>query len=268
MKTDNPNWKQLMAFKDAWDETLAGMEKEPEDTILEAIFKQQVRHCSCLSHDIGIYDRAEKGTPNRSYRFLYESVERFLTRKQSELNRSDIQRSKRDHDRGRENDRGRTRERSATPAPSKDKTKGKKGKKTKTRDKSRNRDSSTESNSSGKRINSKSKPGICYTWKNTGKCAKLDKGECGYNHPDNLRGSSSGSSSSSRSSSKSGKKGKGRKGGGKGKKGKRSESPKNKKGITCYFFLRAKCNKGENCDFGHDENELKKFQEKNKGDFQ
>jgi hypothetical protein len=132
MKSDNPSWKQLSAFKDAWDETLAGMDKEPEENILEAIFKQQVRNCHCLSHDIGIYDRASKGDPSRTYRFLYDSVERFLARKQSELNRSDIQRTRRDQDHGKDDGRGRSRERHAAPAQGKDKSKGKKGKKAKT----------------------------------------------------------------------------------------------------------------------------------------
>jgi hypothetical protein len=124
------------------------------------------------------------------------------------------------------------------------------------------------SNNSQMRLNGKQK-GVCYTWKNTGKCAKLEKGECGYDHPEDQRGSSSGSNSSGRRSSRGSSKGKG-KGKGKGEKGKRKESPKgnkNKKDIACWFFLRAKCDKGENCDFGRSEEELKKFQERKK-DFQ
>ena len=271
MKSDNPNWKQLASFRDAWDETLAGMEKEPGEDVLEAVFKQQVRHCHCLSQDIGIYDRAPKGDPSRTYKFLYESVERFLARKQSELNRSDIQKTRRDYDRQKDDHRGRSRERSAAPAQGgKGKDKNKKGKKDKKRRNSKG-DSSRGSSNGSRRLNGKQKGGICYTWKNTGKCARNDEGKCGYEHPEDQRGSSSGSSSSGKrgNSRGSGKGGKG-KGKGKGKKGKRSESPKHnksKKETACWFYLRAKCDKGDNCEFGHIEEELKRFQDKKK-DFQ
>jgi hypothetical protein len=114
-------------------------------------------------------------------------------------------------------------------------------------------------------LNGKQKPGVCYAWKNTGKCAKREKGQCQYDHSEEQRGSSSGSSRSSSKGNKWGKKDKGK---GKGKKGKRSDSPKDKKGIVCYFFLRARCTKGDSCEFGHDEAELKKFQDKAKKDFQ
>ena len=62
VKGDNPGWKQLQDFRDTWDETLAGVEKEPTEDILEALFKQKVKVRNCISHDLSIYDRAEKGT--------------------------------------------------------------------------------------------------------------------------------------------------------------------------------------------------------------
>ena len=255
IKGDNPGWRQLQAFRDTWDETLAGMDKEPGNDILEALFKQQVRHCPALAHDIGIYDRAEKGTTERSYKFLYEAVQRLLSRKQSEVNRSDIQRTRLEGTRPSEAEgkRGRTKERSAAPAPHK-----------KDRKKTPRGNSGSRAGGKGRkatppnqrRLSGKQK-GICYSWKNNGKCEKHERGECGYAHPEENRGRSrSSSSASSKSSGRKSSKGK-RKGGGKGKKG-RDKSPKDKKSVHCHFYLRAVCTKGDKCEFKHDPEELEK----------
>ena len=79
------------------------------------------------------------------------------------------------------------------------------------------------------------------------------------------RSHSSGSSSSSKSK-------KSRKGGGKGKKGKRSPTPPaERKNVTCTFFIRHKCSKGDDCEFKHDSKEQEEYQKKmkkKKEDFQ
>jgi hypothetical protein len=49
VKVDNPGWKQLQDFRDTWDETLAGMERETAEDILEALFKQKIKTCNCFS---------------------------------------------------------------------------------------------------------------------------------------------------------------------------------------------------------------------------
>ena len=258
LKGDAPGWKQLQGFKDAWDGPLAGMEKEPAIDILEALFKDKIRYCRVLSHDIGIYDRAEKGTHERSYKFLYEAVERLLQRKLSEANRADVRRTMKDgtvtKDEKRDRSRGRPRERShAAPAEGhKGKTKSK-GPKKKGRDRSKSKSPGRSTSSKGD-----GKKGVCYTWKNTGKCDKHDKGECNYSHDpkDKARSSTP-------------------KGGGKGKKGKkgrdkskpRSSSHQDKKKTHCFFYLRMKCSKGDSCDFKHDPEELAKAKKDNK-DFQ
>jgi hypothetical protein len=274
VKGDNPGWKQLQDFRDTWDETLAGMEREPAEDILEALFKQKIKTCNCISHDLSIYDRAEKGSPMKTYKYLYEAVEKFLSRKISEANRADVQRTIKHgngstHD-NRENGRGRSKgRRDAAPAAGKEK-----GKKNRKNSRGNSRGSSKggrDGSNNSRRLNGKQK-GVCYTWKNTGKCAKNEKGECPYKHDDADRnsskgGSRSGSSGSSKSSGS--KKGKGKKGRGKGKRGKRDQTPpaKDRGSIACYFYLRSKCTKGGDCEYKHDSEELEKFK-KNAKDFQ
>ena len=202
IKGDNPGWRQLQDFRDTWDETLAGMEKEPTDDILEQMFRDKIKECRCISHDYETYIRAEKGTPSKSYQFLYDAVDNFLLRKLREFNRSDVQRRGKDQ---RDESRGRSRrERNATPAPS-DKNK----KKDNSRGNSRGRKPSKGNkgkkgrSSSPRRLNGKQK-GVCYAWKNTGKCDKYERGECGYGHDEADRNTGNRSSSpGSRSSSSS-----------------------------------------------------------------
>lgn len=273
MKGNNPGWKQLQDFRDTWDETLAGMEKEPAEDILEALFKQKIRFCDCLSHDISIYDRAEKGSTERSYQFLYDAVNRFLSRKLSEVNRADVQRnikrglrddpnSNKGHDR-----RGRSRDRPALAAENgKPKRKPSGGN-------SRGRSAGTKGGGKGNRKTSRSASpkggkdrhkGVCYSWKNHGKCDKKDQGKCPYSHDDKDR-----SSSPSRSPSPGGK-GNRRTSRGRGEysKTKRERTPiAERKNKSCYFYLRNKCQRGDKCDFKHDPDELEKFRSKRK-DFQ
>ena len=276
VKGDNPGWKQLQDFRDTWDETLAGMEKEPATDILEALFKQKVRVCSCIAHDISIYDRAEKGSAEKSYQYLYEAVEKFLSRKISEVNRADVQRTIKHggsdkNDNHNRNNRGRSKERTATPAP----TTGK-GKKNKKNPRGNSRASSKggrggSADGNRRRINGKQK-NVCYSWKNTGKCAKHEKGECNYTHDEEDRASSKGGSRSGSpgsNRSKSGSRKGGKKGRGKGKaKGKRDPTPpaKDRGSIACYFFLRSRCSKGTDCEYKHDSSDLEKFK-KNAKDF-
>ena len=265
IRGDNPGWKQLQDFRDSWDETLAGMENEPSDDILEPMFRDRIKDCRNISHDYETYIRADKGTPQKSYQFLYDAVDNFLLRKLRENNRYDVQKKNKDHGRS---DRHNSRSRPAAPAAQKDKKKGKKQPRGNSRG-SGKRDSSTESN---RRLTSKQKGGACYTWKNTGKCEKHEKGDCGYSHKEEERGinkkngrgrsKSSGSSSSSKSNKSKGR--------GKGKKGKRSPTPPaDRKKTTCTFFIRLKCTKGEDCEFKHDVKEQEEYQKKaKKKDFQ
>ena len=60
VRGDNPGWKQLQAFKDAWDETLSGMEKDPATDILEALLKGKIKRCQLMTIDVAAYDRAER----------------------------------------------------------------------------------------------------------------------------------------------------------------------------------------------------------------
>jgi hypothetical protein len=259
-------WKALLEFRDSWDEFLAGMEREPTDDVLETMFRDKIKDNRCISHDYENYIRAEKGSPMKSYQFLYDAVDSYLSRKLKELNRAQIRKENTEGRKGdTRNDRGRSRERPATPAPTKTKKKKGDGK-----GKDRNRtpprkDPRTrrDSHSPGK---GNPKRGVCYLWKNRGKCEKHDKGECPYKHEEKDKGTNS------RSSSPKDRKGrgdsKGRKGSGKGD---RSLSKgRDRKSIPCHFFLRGKCLRNEKCEFKHDESDLQEYNNKkgNKRDFQ
>ena len=262
-------WKSLLDFRDTWDETLAGVENEPSDDILEPIFKDRVRECKCIAHDYENYIRAPKGSDIKSYLFLYDAVDSFLTRKLKEQNRSQIRNDSKD---GKRNDnsekRGRPKERNATPAP-KAGGKGRGNKRGGSKGKPKKGDQSPRSSvSPSRRINGKQKSS-CYTWKNTGRCEKHEKGECNFEHKEEEKGSGGSRSPGSSQGGKRGRDGsKGRKGKGKGGKkgggsGSRSESAsRDKKDVACYFFLRCKCMKGKDCDFKHCDKELAAFKKK------
>ena len=57
-------------------------------------------------------------------------------------------------------------------------------KKTKSKGPKKKGSGRSKSKSPGRSTSSKGdgKKGVCYTWKNTGKCDKHDKGECDYSH--------------------------------------------------------------------------------------
>ena len=249
------------------------MEDEPADDILEPMFRDKIKDCKCISHDYETYLRADRGSANKSFQFLYDAVDNFLLRKLRETNRYDVQKKNKDSGR---NERSNSRSRPAAPATQKDGRRGRKQSRGNSRGSGKR--NSSKDGSERRMLNSKQKGGVCYTWKNTGKCDKHEKGECGYSHKDKDKGAnkdggrgrsnSSGSSSSSRSNkSKSGK------GRGKGKKGgKRAPTPPGeRKNVTCTFYIRHKCTKGNDCEFKHDSKEQEDFQKKmkkKKEDFQ
>jgi hypothetical protein len=77
----------LQRFRDRWQTVLVGMVDAPNDAVMSEILLAKINDSPGLSHDIGEYHRAEKGTPTRSYDFLMRAIERFVHRKQQEANR-------------------------------------------------------------------------------------------------------------------------------------------------------------------------------------
>ena len=74
-----------------WESALAGIKKELTDDALEALFIERVRDCQSIAQDIGVYDRAKEGEPERSYAFLVEAVTQFIERKRRKDNRKAVQ---------------------------------------------------------------------------------------------------------------------------------------------------------------------------------
>ena len=53
----------LKKFINRWDAVLAGMKKEPEETVLRDVLLRQIRPSTLLKYDIDTYDRAKEGDP-------------------------------------------------------------------------------------------------------------------------------------------------------------------------------------------------------------
>jgi hypothetical protein len=228
MKGDSHSARQLELFINTWDHTLAGMKHEPTDDVLEALFIERVRNCHPLAQDIGIYDRAREGQPERSYAFLYEAATRFIERRRRKENRDAIQKALTNASNGR-----------VPAAPVADRAKGK------TKGKYRSRSPSAGRKGKGGRPPSQGRKNICFAWKNIGKCERHEAGNCKYDHPPGSRRQSE-SPGWTKVKPRSGSKG--RKGKGKGKY--RSAS---RKSIPCMYFQKGNCKAGDNCNFSHDD---------------
>jgi len=81
---------RLQQFMENWDNVLVRIHDDVPEHQLEQIFYAQVKQSKVLSIDIGMYDRAARGTPERSYRLLYNSVRRHLDRLRQQRNRQSI----------------------------------------------------------------------------------------------------------------------------------------------------------------------------------
>ena len=80
----------LEPFMNSWDMVLAGMQDVPAESILEPLFLEQIRVAPGLREEIAHYDRARKGTPDRTYSYLLESVRRYLERQRLYRNRQSV----------------------------------------------------------------------------------------------------------------------------------------------------------------------------------
>ena len=85
--------EKLEVFMRNWDTVLSGIKKLPEESFLEPIFQRQIKKARVLQHDLNIYERALEGTPERTYRFLYDAAFRYIGRKRTDRNRERIYQS-------------------------------------------------------------------------------------------------------------------------------------------------------------------------------
>ena len=83
----------LKGFINKWDSVLAGMKKEPENSVLEAYFRLAVKRFKPLEHDLALYDRAADGSKERSYDFLITAARAYLERRRLEKMRDATKRS-------------------------------------------------------------------------------------------------------------------------------------------------------------------------------
>ena len=83
----------LKGFINKWDSVLAGMKKEPENSVLEAYFHLAVKRFKPLEHDLALYDRAADGSKERTYDFLITAARAYLERRRLEKMRDATKRS-------------------------------------------------------------------------------------------------------------------------------------------------------------------------------
>ena len=76
--------ENLRTFISIWDT------HPPDPSALETLFCEQVKNVRAIQHDIEVYNRAEEGTENHSYKFLVEAVQRYLRRERLKSNRDRI----------------------------------------------------------------------------------------------------------------------------------------------------------------------------------
>ena len=179
------------------------MKAIPAEDILEDIFLRKIRNVLSLKEDLAYYDRLGPGHADKSFTFLKEACNRLLERKREHENRSAIE--------AHIASGGSSVQQAipVAPAPGKGKGKGK------TR--------AATPKGAAKREPSK---GVCYDYKNTGKC---DKVGCPYLHK--------------REGSPSPGKGKGKKGS--------SPSPAKDGKVACRNFASGTCKYGADCRFTH-----------------
>ena len=82
--------ENLVVFLSNWETVLSGIQKAPDDTFLEPLFHRQVKKCKPLQCDINICERALDGSPEKTYKFLYDAARNHINRKRLERNRERI----------------------------------------------------------------------------------------------------------------------------------------------------------------------------------
>ena len=206
--------KNLHKFIVTWDGVVTGMKTVIPDDQKEVIILEQLRKSTVLQHDIATYDRTPQGEPQRSYKFLYDSVKNYLTRTRQENNRL-------------EQSRCLLRE---TAAPAQQKGKGDKGGNSRGRSRER-----SQNGRKGSRSRSKSGDGICKFFA-AGKCKKGR--DCTYKHERNKSG---GGNSDKRGNSPRGNR----------SKSPNKLTREQMKQSPCAHFAKGDCSFGDKCWYSH-----------------
>ena len=81
----------LITFLLNWEAVLSGMKIEPDISVKESLFKEQIKVYKQIEHDIAAYHRAKPGDPERSYNFLMSSAKSYLQRQRGNKNRKAVQ---------------------------------------------------------------------------------------------------------------------------------------------------------------------------------
>ena len=89
----NVKWQgdnRMELFLSNWESVLCGIKTEPDAATKETLFYEQVRNSSALKYDLVLYEHAEPGHADKSYDFLHKAIRRYLESQQRRANRKQI----------------------------------------------------------------------------------------------------------------------------------------------------------------------------------
>ncbi|MCP4282507.1 MAG: zinc finger CCCH domain-containing protein, partial [Alteromonas sp.] len=78
----------LRGFLNQWDMILANFYPPPEATLLETLFRTQLRKVAGLNEDLAFYERLPAQHPQRCYEFLLDAARRYVNRKRGGNNKT------------------------------------------------------------------------------------------------------------------------------------------------------------------------------------
>ena len=82
---------QLERFINEWELVLSGMNKAPEEGVIEVLFLRQLRQSSIMNDDVREYDKLEFGHKDKSYTELKRAATRAIERRRLQLHRDSTQ---------------------------------------------------------------------------------------------------------------------------------------------------------------------------------
>jgi len=77
---------KLENFFNSWNMVMAGIKETPPDGILRTLFHDQIKGSSILSDDMSHYRRLEDGHPEKTYKWLWKTVNDYINRKREDEN--------------------------------------------------------------------------------------------------------------------------------------------------------------------------------------
>ena len=79
-------------FQTTWDTVLAGQYNNVPDEVLHELYHKQVKDFHGIALDMQVYNRMDDGDPQKSYKFLMDSVAKYSQRMLFERNKTDLHR--------------------------------------------------------------------------------------------------------------------------------------------------------------------------------